>query len=105
MLQRDLTARCHDGDGDGAAPRAPIGDHMFKKHPQKWRDGPGQAIPRDLCRWYGMDDATYVNFVEQTEGEPGRIYTPELEAALQQLKQDALARARDQLSAQLTPLK
>ena len=91
-LQRGLAAKCK------APPAAakPISGRAFGGGAQRWPAGPGAAAPRDICRWFQMGGATYVNFIAQAAGGPGKIYTPELESALVALRGDAIARAQAQ---------
>lgn len=59
-----------------------------------WATGVGADTQKSVCLWYMMDDLTYTNYIDQTQGDVGRAYTAELEAALQDLKTKVMDEAR-----------
>lgn len=88
LLQRELAAQCRD-----VTPLGPFKHNAYKKGPAKWKAGPAIQIPANLCLWYGMDDVTYVNFIQQFGGDITTLFTPQLDEQLMQVRDAVLAAA------------
>ena len=64
-----------------------ISDKTLRKDPSKWEEL-SNRISSDMCLWYTMDDATYVNYILATKGDVSQAYSTILEQSIADLLQD-----------------
>ena len=61
-----------------------VSDHTFEKDPARWASIRGR-VSADVCLWYMLDDATYVNYIRETKGEVSAAFAEGLASSVRAL--------------------